>query len=54
MVNRFVYDTPGLPIKEQAAEIINSTPAICSIEEAQEIIYTFFIDIVKQWTPEAV
>lgn len=54
MVNRFVYDTAGLPIEEQAAEMINSAPAICSIEEAQEIIYSFFIDIVKQWTPEAV
>ncbi len=53
MVNRFVYDTAGLPI-EQAAEMINSAPAICSIEEAQEIIYGFFMDIVKQWTPEAV
>jgi len=54
MVNRFVYDTAGLPIEEQAAEMINSAPTICSIEEAQEIIYSFFIDIVKQWTPEAV
>ncbi|HCF30177.1 MAG TPA: hypothetical protein DEV81_23925, partial [Cyanobacteria bacterium UBA11049] len=54
MVNRFVYDTAGLPIEEQAAEMISSAPAICNIEEAQEIIYSFFIDIVKQWTPEAV
>lgn len=54
MVNRFVSDTASLPIEEQAVEITNSAPVICSIESAQEIIYSFFIDIVKQWSPEAV
>lgn len=53
MVNR-VFNTAGLQNQDQAAEIIDSAPPIGSIESAQEIIYSFFIDIVKEQTPEAV
>ncbi len=54
MGNHFVFDTTGLPSELEALDTLNSTGQIGSIEEAQEIIYSFFMAIVKELPPQAV
>jgi len=53
MVNHFVFESTGVPNKP-GLEISNSTQQINSIEEAQEIIYSFLLKVVKQWHPDVV
>lgn len=53
MVNQFIFDSGGLSSEVESSEL-NSTQQIGSVEEAQEIIYSFFLDIVKQKQPQAV
>jgi hypothetical protein len=53
MVNQFIFDSGGLSSEAESSEL-NSTQQIGSIEEAQEIIYCFLLDIVKQKQPQAV
>jgi hypothetical protein len=53
MVNHFVFKGTSVPNKP-GLEISNSTQQISSIEEAQEIIYSFLLKVVKQWHPDVV
>ncbi|MCL5272045.1 MAG: hypothetical protein M1486_01775 [Gammaproteobacteria bacterium] len=53
MVKHVVFESTGLS-NEPSSEISNLTQQISSIEEAQEIIYCYLLEIVKQWHPETV
>lgn len=53
MAKPIVFDATSLP-DEQPSETLNSSEHIGSIEAAQEIIYSFLLDIVKQQSPEIV
>ena len=52
MVMYFTSD--AIESAAQVSQKINSTQQISSIESAQDIIYNFLIEIVKQWQPEIV
>lgn len=52
MINQFIFDSSSLSSEVESSEL-NSTQQIGSIEEAQEIIYCFFMDIVKQKQSQA-
>lgn len=52
MINQFIFDSGGLSSEVESSGL--TTQQIGSIEQAQEIIYCFFLDIVKQKQPQAV
>jgi len=53
MVKQVIFDATGSPSEEQAVTNVTSRQT-SNFEEAQETIYAYLLDIIKQWPPEDV
>jgi hypothetical protein len=54
MVKHVIFDATGSPSEEKTVANVTSSRQTSNLEEAQETIYAYLLDIIKQWSPEDV